>query len=621
MAAAGNYLQSTRGPLAGFGALLRAAGVDQMQHERGGIGTGLGTGTTAVGSRGLENGDGVLQAANPALEQRDGTQGIDEGAATTDAYGGMPSGGAADAPSLAGIQAQITGSDAMERQQPSALGEGTEQTRPTVLGTRQSDQAAAGAQERATSNVGTGTGRAQALTPPAASTTSATDARAAVQASRAPTTARSVAGSAGQNLASSRTGTSPSGRGGSGATADSARSQKAGATNRARLHTGSGIGVDASAAQGITSRRPTSEGTNLGVGSETSAPPRRANPSVIEESRAAMGFDSGADVGANPNALAGAKRSGGEESGDGIGAIDRESATVTAGAGGLGGESADSVAQNAGALGGEGISGAVDEGDAAIHDDYAEMIGGETMRTMSNAPVEFVNSASELASEDMPLLAPEADRTLSMLPEESGDARWQAAQLVSSYSSEGEQTQTAMALEQAMHTANEQNGIPWSQMGTAMEHGLWSTREAANNGIGLGDMARQMEPFTGSRDPSDYLAWQIAVHGDAFQLPSQQVAYLPAPGPYDYQAGHYVEQQLGMAISHQDAAQVFYVIRDPSTPGGGWSKAQAFVGEVNRISRDKAGEPLIELDRWMQTNAPTRARLLWNMHFRLADGK
>jgi hypothetical protein len=130
-----------------------------------------------------------------------------------------------------------------------------------------------------------------------------------------------------------------------------------------------------------------------------------------------------------------------------------------------------------------------------------------------------------------------------------------------------------------------------------------------------------MEQFTGSRNQSDFLAWQIAGHGETFQLPSQQVAYLPSAGPYEYQAGRYIEQQLGQAIGYQDAAKMFYVIRDPSTPGGGWSKAQEFIQEVNRVSRSQVDDPVMELDRWMQANAPTRARVLWNMQFKIMNGK
>lgn len=218
----------------------------------------------------------------------------------------------------------------------------------------------------------------------------------------------------------------------------------------------------------------------------------------------------------------------------------------------------------------------------------------------------------------MPLLAPEADRTLSMLPIGSDDARYEASQLVSRYEP-AEQGNVAAALEHAMHAANEQHGIGWASMGETMERGLWSTHEAANNGIPLQEMARQMEPFSGTRDAGDYLAWQLTGGSEQFHLPSQQVAYLPAPGPYDYQAGRYIEQQTGGVVSYQDAAQMFYVIRDPSTPGGGWNKGHQFIGEVNRVARLQGGDPLVELDRWMQTNAPTHARLLWNIHFKVAN--
>ena len=133
-------------------------------------------------------------------------------------------------------------------------------------------------------------------------------------------------------------------------------------------------------------------------------------------------------------------------------------------------------------------------------------------------------------------------------------------------------------------------------------------------------MASAPEPFSGTRDPGEYLAWQLARGGEQFHLPAQQVPYLPAPGPYEYQAGRYVEQQLGSALSYRDAAQMFYVLRDPAAPGGGWSKGHQFIGEVNRIAHMPDGDAMLELDRWMQTNAPTRARLLWNIHFQITKG-
>jgi hypothetical protein len=71
---------------------------------------------------------------------------------------------------------------------------------------------------------------------------------------------------------------------------------------------------------------------------------------------------------------------------------------------------------------------------------------------------------------------------------------------------------------------------------------------------------------------------------------------------------------MGGTLGSQDAARLFYTIRNPEIVGGGWSKGQAFVSEVQRVSKGGAGDPLAELDRWMQTNAPQTARTLWRRH-------
>lgn len=606
IAAAGNYLQSTRGPLAGFGALLRAAGIEQTQQERAGRLNVAGNSPDTRPSLDLENVGSPLRENESPLpplsrgnetEEREGPNGDDGNAAT---------GGASAGASLAGGQAQLTDRDPMAREERSASGEANA-TGETAMGTRTGDQVRSAATGRASAVVGSSVGRSQGLTLPATPAAGVTDVRAAVQTSHPRGGWIPPGGSAGGNVpapqggntSGTRTGADTASSQRTGISTDSPNSLRAGSGERAAMDTGTGIGAD------------------------PSAPPRRANPAAIDESRAAMGFAPDLNNGTNTDALAGASDSESRENAGGMGALERENSETASSTDALADESADAVAQNAGAVGGTSTNAVNDESGSTFGGENVEMVDGGTAGTMSNdlGLGEAATAESTPATTNIPSIAQEADRTLSMLPEGSDEARWQAAQLVSSYPSAGEQAQTAMALEQAMHTANEQNGIGWSQMGSAMERGLWSTREAADNGIGFGDMARQMEPFTGSREMSDYLGWQIAGHGEQFQMPSQQFAYLPAPGPYDYQAGHYVEQQLSNGISRQDAAQIFYVIRDPSTPGGGWTKAQAFVSEVNRISSDKAGDPLIELDRWMQTNAPTRARIMWNMHFRMGDGK
>lgn len=596
IAAAGNYLQSTRGPLAGFGALLRAAGIEQTQQERAGMFNVAGNSLGARPSLDLENVGSPLRENESPLPPLSGGNETEERQEPNGDYGNAATRGASAAASLAGGQVQPTDRESLEREERSASGEANA-TGGTAIGTRAGDQVRSGATGRASAAVGSGVGRSQGLTPPAGVAAGVSDVRAAVQASRPRGDRTQPSGSAGGNVAAPLSGITSGTR--AGVDTASPSSLRTGSSERAAMGTGTGIGAD------------------------PSAPPRRANPAAIDESRAAMGFASDLNIGTNTDALAGASHSESRENGGGTGALERENSETASSTEALAGESADAVAQNAGAVGGTSTNAVNDETGRTFGGENVEMVDGETAGTMSNdlGLGEAATADSTPATTNTPLIAQEADRTLSMLPEGSDEARWQAAQLVSSYPSAGEQAQTAMALEQAMHTANEQNGIGWSQMGSAMEQGLWSTREAANNGIGFGDMARQMEPFTGSREMSDYLGWQIAGHGEQFQMPSQQVAYLPAPGPYDYQAGHYVEQQLSNGISRQDAAQIFYVIRDPSTPGGGWTKAQAFVSEVNRISSDKAGDPLIELDRWMQTNAPTRARIMWNMHFRMGDGK
>lgn len=351
-------------------------------------------------------------------------------------------------------------------------------------------------------------------------------------------------------------------------------------------------------------------GANRAPGQVTStnAPPRRANLDSIPQSRAAMGFDRVATDG-----QPGTAQSGGIPNGQTpVNPLQDTSTQSASSSPAQGGLSSVVGAQASGA------STAVSSRDGSF--DVASENGGALgFGDRLAAPNDFGDGATASAPGAINVLAPEADRTLSMLPAGSDAARAQAEQLVHQYKP-AEQGNVAAALEHAMRTANEQHGIGWSNMGGAVEHGLWSTLEAAQNGIPLQEMARQLESFSGTRDPGEYLAWQLARGGESFHLPAQQVPYLPAPGPYDYQAGRYVEQQLGSALSYRDAAQMFYVLRDPAAPGGGWSKGHQFIGEVNRIAQMPDGDAMQELDRWMQTNAPTRARMLWNIHFQLAKG-
>lgn len=522
MAAAGNYLQSTRGALAGFGALLRAAGIDQMQQERAGM-------------------VGVAAMDAPQANELSQNDFGDERGNVKSERGSMPN--------AIGTNAQSTGQSAGNTQaRVSGQARGDEKT-PQGISAR--------------ANV---TGRESNV-------------RAAVQASNAQKSSTQVAGSS----------------------ADKTRESRGGVSS----------GAGASVTPNTSPNSQSGSSANTPSRTQTNTPPRRTNIAAIQDSRAAMGFDSGANVS--------------RESGSSRGTATTESAMNISARETANG---DSSTQTPGAQQIENTD-VVDEAKESIRNSRAEAMndergvaaGEEAVSTSANDAIELQNSDSGFSGTPTFALAPEAERTLSMLPENSDEAREQAVQLIGHYPNAEAQAQTAMALEQAMQTVHEQNGMDWSQMGTAMERGLWSTHEAANNHIPLNDMTRQMEPFTGSRNPSDYLAWQIAGHGEQFQLPSQQVAYLPSAGPYEYQAGRYIEQQLGQAMGYQDAAKMFYVIRDPSTPGGGWSKAQEFIQEVNRIAKSQVDDPVMELDRWMQANAPTRARVLWNMQFKIVNGK
>ncbi|MCC7165504.1 MAG: hypothetical protein IT331_23605 [Anaerolineae bacterium] len=635
MSAAGNYLQSTRGPLAGFGALLRAAGVEQLQQERGII------------VNGARNNMGMGPSMN--LESRDITNEENESPLTR--IDSERVGAERQAPDGAsdGAAVQRTERNALRPAQQDPHGGDSNVPARTGSGTDAAGRLAQGELGREHGGTGTGTGGAQSRTPRVAVTRETTDVRGAVEASRRRVARSPIVDSTKGNVSPSRgaissgvgvgtvTASSP-GRGGSEAT-------PAGLSGRGNERAASGAG----SRTGIS-----------GVATEDLTPPRRANIAAIQESRAAMGFDSGAREGANAHSIAGASTTESASSSGSNRDASNDNAVVQSGSNAQEGESADagtdergtpieyeraeemindstrepandntSMQSGSSAQEGESSDAAADErgthienvhGDGML-DDSGSTLGVESPYVNDNEIIESNDNDNSFAARRTPSLAHEADRTLSMLPEGSDEARGQAAQLVSRYADVSQQSQTAIALEQAMHTVHEQNSVPWSQMGGAMERGLWSTQEAANNGIPLNDMARQMEPFIGSRDPSDYLAWQIAGRGEKFHLPSQQVAYLPAPGPYEYQAGQYIEQQLGMAMGYQDAAKMFYVIRDPSTAGGGWSKGQAFIGEVHRISRSNVADSLMELDRWMQANAPTRARLMWNMHFKVVNGK
>ncbi|MDL1894768.1 hypothetical protein FBQ82_00705 [Anaerolineae bacterium CFX7] len=516
VAAAGNYLQSTRGALAGFGALLRAAGIEQMQQERAGMG--------APQVNELPHND-FGNDRDDVKSERGTTPNPNDAAPTTSGQ---------------------SGSNTHTRASGQAVSDGkTPQGIPTRADVTREE-----------SNV-----------------------RAKVHASRAQKSSTQVAGSSPDKTRESRGGVSATA--GTSATPTIPPNPQSGSSPSGANRT------------------------------QTNTPPRRTNIEAIQDSRVAMGFDSGAKV---------SRESGSSRATTTTESAMSDSARETA--------SGDTSIQTPSAQPIENTD-ASDKAQESIGNSRAESMSGErdveaseeSATTSANDSIESNNSDNGFSATPTYSLAPEAERMLSMLPENSDEAREQAAQLIGHYPNAEAQAQTALALEQAMQTVHEQNGVDWSQMGAAMERGLWSTNEAANNHIPLNDMARQMEPFTGSRNPSDFLAWQIAGHGEQFQMPSQQVAYLPSAGPYEYQAGRYIEQQLGQAIGYQDAAKMFYVIRDPSTPGGGWNKAQQFIGEVNRISTARTNEPLLELDRWMQANAPTRARVLWNMHMKIVDGK
>ena len=606
MAAAGSYLQGTHGPLAGFGALLRAAGMDQMTQDR--------TGMLEANNDSANPEQALGYAAGGALDEGETTSGqLGSGRETGDRETGSGAFGYAEA-----VSAMSAASGALGEGAPgSQIGESA---RPKEGDARAGAQGLSSGLGEAVAAGGIGTaGRSGALSASASASMSAS----VNPGAQDPT--KQVAG-AGQT------------------------------TNRAL---GTGAGVSANGA--------------LGPGVGASAPPRRANTDSIAESRAAMGFGDGAvgaggigaaqssgmlsasasasmSASANPDAQdasrqvegSGQARGGALGLGTGIGASEVPESGVGASAP-LRGANTDSIAESRAAIGiGDGVAASSQLGaeatdslseanapsdtraaaeltaggnsEVAAHE--AEM--GVSGSGMEPGTLEPAHTDSAYTPYEMPALTPEADRTLSMLPIGSDDARFQAAQLAGRYEP-AEQGSVAMSLEHALRTANEQHGIGWSGMGDTMERGLWTTHEAANNGIPLPEMARQMEPFSGTRDPGDYLAWQLTGGSEQFQLPAQQVAYLPAAGPYDYQAGRYVEQQLGGALSYQEAAQMFYVIRDPATAGGGWSKGQQFIGEVNRVSRMQEGNQLMELDRWMQTNAPTRARMLWNIHFKVAN--
>lgn len=522
MAAAGNYLQSTRGALAGFGALLRAAGIEQMQQERAGM----------VGVAGM----GAPQASelphNDFGNERDDVK--SERGTTSNPNNTNPT---SSGQTNGNTQARASGQVAGDGKTPQGIA-----TRADV--------------SREESNV-----------------------RASVQASSAQKSATQVASGSG--------------------------------VKSGELRGGVSAGAGASATPTTPPNSPSGSSPSGANRTQPNTPPRRTNIAAIQDSRAAMGFDSGANVS--------------RELGSSQGTTTTESAMSDSARENVSG---DSSTQPPSAQQIENTDPS-DKAKESIGDSRSEAMSGErdvaageeSATTSANDSIESNNSVNGFSATPTHPLVPEAERTLSMLPENSDEAREQAVQLIGHYPNAEAQAQTAMALEQAMQTVHEQNGMDWSQMGTAMERGLWSTHEAANNHIPLNEMARQMEPFTGSRNPSDFLAWQISGHGEQFQVPSQQVAYLPSAGPYEYQAGRHIEQQLGQAIGYQDAAKMFYVIRDPSTPGGGWSKAQEFIQEVNRISKSQVDDPVMELDRWMQANAPTRARVLWNMQFKIVNGK
>lgn len=524
MAAAGSYLQATRGPLAGFGALLRAAGIDQMQQDRVGMSNARESDSHVAPT--MENVGGVNgENTVPQLISGNGDE--------------VEQGTRAATPSAAELAR--------------ATNNGERNAQPTSEANRTQRTAPSRAPNDASANVSN------------------------VRVSTLPTNVQKPVPPSTRNLPTSR----------------------------------AGLGASATPNTSSTSKSGSSPNT---VTPQSNVPPRRTNISAIQASRAAMGFDSGAATNAKPTS---APKTNSLPS-SGVGKISKTIPNDDA-----------PIAPDTNARADATFDVAKSDGEVAKNNSHAEstvdervaMNEIENARPTTEAIAETEDARNNASPMSMPTIARDAERTLSMLPDESGDARTQAAQLVSHYSDEGQQSQTAMALEQGMQIANEQHGIAWSNMGEAAEHGLWSTREAANHHIPINDMARQMEPFTGSRDASDYVGWQIAGRGEQFQVPSQQVPYLSAPGPYEYQAGHYIEQQLSGGIGYQDAAQMFYVIRDPSTPGGGWSKAQQFIGEVNRISTARTHEPMLELDRWMQANAPTRARVLWNMHMKIVDGK
>lgn len=558
MAAAGNYLQSTRGPLAGFGALLRAAGIDRMSQERTEMLGANGDGANPEQQLGLAAAGGALDEGETALgqlksgretgerETGSGTLGYTEAArAMGGASGALGTGTAA---SQIGESARQIEGNARANAKGLGSGTGTSQLR-----------------------LGTGGERRKVGDP----TTGGIGAGAVVGGIGAPPSSGALSARASASMSASA---------------------NLGAQEGAKQVTGGSRALSGVSGTGAA----VSSNRALGQDAGASAPPRHANTDSIAESRAAMGFD---------NKIAAAGQLGG-------GAAVPSQLDVGA---------TDSIPA-ASALGEIGTAGAIGEPRAA-----AELTAGERSEVgahkveeglgVSGMDTETFEPAlmdSSHTPYETPALAPEADRTLSMLPIGSEDARFQAAQLASRYEP-AQQGNVAMSLEHAMRTANEQHGIGWTSMGEAMERGLWSTHEAANNGIPLQEMARQMEPFSGTRDLGEYLAWQLTGGSEQFHLPAQQVAHLPAAGPYDYQAGRYVEQQLGGAVTYPEAAQLFYVIRDPSTPGGGWSKGQQFISEVNRVSRMQGGNQLAELDRWMQTNAPTRARMLWNIHFKVVN--
>ncbi len=522
IAAAGNYLQSTRGALAGFGALLRAAGIDQMQQERAGM-----VGLAAMGAPHANE-----LPHNDLGNERD------------------------DVKSDRGTLPNAIGANSQSREQ---SGSNTQW--------RMSDQVR-------------GDGKTPQGIPTRADVTgSESNVRAAAQASNAQKSSTQVASSS--------------------------------VVNKSEQRGGGSVGAGTSATPTTPPHSPSGSSPSGANRTQTNTPPRRTNIAAIQDSRAAMGFDSGANVSRElgssraTTTTKSAMSDSAQETTNGDTSIQTPSAQQIENT-----DASDKAQESIGNSRAE-----------AMSDERGVAAGEESVNTPPNDSIELNQSDNGFSATPTFALAPEAERTLSMLPENSDDAREQAVQLIGHYPNAEAQAQTAMALEQAMETVHEQNGVDWSQMGTAMERGLWSTHEAANNHIPLNDMARQMEPFTGSRNPSDYLAWQIAGNGEQFQIPSQQVAYLPSAGPYEYQAGRYIEQELGQAIGYQDAAKMFYVIRDPSTPGGGWSKAQEFIQEVNRISKSQVDDPVMELDRWMQANAPTRARVLWNMQFKIVNGK